>query len=259
MKYIIIIFVLLILFIRFIHKYDNPYQLICIFGKKGVGKTSYLVKLANKYRKRGVDVYANIHIPDVHYYDVGDIGLKMFPPESVVFIDEVGIYFNGRNWKNFGQNIIRFFKLQRHYRCTVICTSQALDMDKSLRDLFDCVYLLRKIFNIITIVKPIYKTVGISNDSNEGGKLIDAYSWGFGIHDLVYLPHWVGYFDSFDIVKLPTVKAQYEEITELQKELRTITGYLKIKYSRLIKSLFISVSGSYKSIREGIKHLIKKP
>lgn len=250
MKIIIIFFIVLFLFFRFISKYDNPYKLICIFGKKGVGKSTYLTKIAYKYRKQGYKVFANIHIPDTNYYSVGDIGQKMFPENSVVIIDEIGIYFNNRMWANTSQDLIRYMKLQRHYRNIVICSSQALDMEKCFRDMFDEVYLLRKIFNIFTIVKPIYKTVGISNDSNEGGKLIDAYSWGFGIHDIVYIPHWIEFFDSFDIVKLPEIKEKYEDISDVQKQLQTFAGYLKIKYSRIIKRCFMYCVSLFKTLKD---------
>ena len=40
-------------------KYLNPYKLFLVFGKKGSGKSTYLIKLASKYLKRKWLVYTN--------------------------------------------------------------------------------------------------------------------------------------------------------------------------------------------------------
>lgn len=41
-------------------KYLNPYKLYLVFGKKGSGKSTYLVKLARKHLKKGWIVYTNM-------------------------------------------------------------------------------------------------------------------------------------------------------------------------------------------------------
>lgn len=41
-------------------RYNNPYRLIFIFGKKGAGKSLYMVKQMMKYLKKGWTVYTDI-------------------------------------------------------------------------------------------------------------------------------------------------------------------------------------------------------
>ena len=44
---------LLLIFMLVTRKWMNPYKLYLVFGKKGSGKSTYLVKLACKYLKKG--------------------------------------------------------------------------------------------------------------------------------------------------------------------------------------------------------------
>ena len=45
--------------------------------------------------------------------------LAEFAPEenSAIFLDEAGILFDNRNFKNFNAGLRDFFKLQRKYKC----------------------------------------------------------------------------------------------------------------------------------------------
>lgn len=113
-------------------RYRNPYKLYMVFGKKGSGKSTLMVKLAIKYRKKGFNVYCNTLIPGTYYIDTEDIGLVDIPPNSVLMIDEVGMIWDNRDFKNFKNYIRDYFKLQRHYRHVVYLFSQSFDIDKKL-------------------------------------------------------------------------------------------------------------------------------
>lgn len=75
-------------------KFNNPYKLIFIFGKKGSGKSTLMVKYMVKYLKRGWSVYTDmvgVNIKGVRFFNTDDLA-KFVPDEhSAVFLDEVGL------------------------------------------------------------------------------------------------------------------------------------------------------------------------
>ena len=93
-------------------RYRNPYKLIMVFGKKGSGKTTLMVKLSIKYIRKKRPVYCNVPgIPGTYYFDTDIIGIAAFPPESVIMVDEVGMVWDNRNFKNFSNEVRYYFKL----------------------------------------------------------------------------------------------------------------------------------------------------
>ena len=50
---------------------------------------------------------------------IRDIGFKQIPPNSVLLVDEVGMIWDNRQFKNFKPEVRDWFKLQRHYRVKV--------------------------------------------------------------------------------------------------------------------------------------------
>lgn len=202
-------------------KYRNPYKLIMVFGKKGAGKTTFLAKTAFKYVRKGRPVYSTVYVPGTYLFDVSQIGFKSFPENAVIFIDEVGMIWDNRNFKNFKPEVRDYFKLQRHYRHTVYLFSQTFDIDVKLRNLTDSMYLLRchmgwlsvarKIKRDIVLVQPTGESESRIADSLEFVPLI--YSL-FGAQTCIftYIPHWVKLFDSFETPLLPPVVSHYQEI-----------------------------------------------
>ena len=57
-------------------KYNNPHKLIFIFGKKGSGKSTYMVSLMLQHLKKGWNVYTNM-------IDVDIPGVRVFPIEQL--------------------------------------------------------------------------------------------------------------------------------------------------------------------------------
>ena len=51
---------------------------------------------------------------------------------SVIFIDEVGMIWDNRDFASFAHCVRDWFKLQRHYKCKVYLFSQSFDIDKKL-------------------------------------------------------------------------------------------------------------------------------
>lgn len=214
MIYLIFIpFFLLIFSVFYLsNKYSNPYRLYMCFGKKGSGKTTYLTKTAYKYYKKGWKVFATIDTPFSCKFNVDLLGQFVPPPNSVLLIDEVGMIWDNRNFKNFRNDVRDFFKLQRHYRCVVYLFSQTFDIDIKLRNLTDAMFLLTSPFPFLSVVRRIKRAIVLVQPNQESeGRIADSlefvpwYMSLFGAHSLqfTFIPRWAKYFDSHEILHLP--------------------------------------------------------
>lgn len=197
------IFIVIFLFLEIKNKkYKNPYKLYMVFGKKGSGKSSYLAKLALKYSRKKYIIYTNmidLNIPSVRYIDPKEIGKFVPEPHSVLLLDEVGMLYDNRHYKDFSNETRDFFKLQRHYKCIVYLASQSFDVDKKLRDLTDEMYLVNNIFGYFSLIRPITKKITLTEASSMGeSKIADnlKFKWIFS-WKITYLPRYSKYFQSF--------------------------------------------------------------
>lgn len=199
----------IILFLGYMSiKYSNPYKLIMIFGRKGCGKTTYLTKLAFKYLKQGRPVYTTEYIPGTFHIDAKDVGRYWFPKEAVLLIDEVGMIYDNRKYKDFADCVRDWYKLQRHYKCTVYLFSQNFDIDLKLRNLTDEMYMLHNYFNCISVGKKIKLRLTIVKPSPEGesriaDELVLMPFFVPGSRIYTWLPKYHKYFDSFACPDLP--------------------------------------------------------
>lgn len=199
-------------------KYRNPYKLIMIFGKKGAGKTTYLCKLAQQHIKKGWKVYSTVTIPGTYKIDGEDVGLLQFPRNSVILMDEVGMLYDNREFKNFKTSTRDYFKLQRHYGHKVYLFSQTWDIDVKLRNLTDQMYLLVNFFGWLSVGKQIKRRIVVvkpseNNESRIADELVISpfILTPFGARVYTFIPHWVRYFDSFEAPELGEYKTRYIE------------------------------------------------
>lgn len=184
--------------------FSNPYTLTMIFGKKGSGKTTTMVKLAHQAQRRGQAVYSNVPLPGCFLIRDDDIGFFQIPPGSLLLIDEAGMIWDNRDFKNFKTEVRDWFKLQRHYRVKVYLFSQTFDIDKKLRDLTDDMYLIEKKFRIFAYGKRILKKCVLTEASADQPSRIDEnlkfdsllFFWA-GSRTLTLIPRWSESFDSF--------------------------------------------------------------
>lgn len=239
-----IIFSLTAYFIYHVIKYSNPYKMYMYFGKKGSGKSTTITKLAMKYKKKGWNVYSTVPVPGCYGFDPSQIGQLMFPPESAIFIDEVGMIFDNRNFKSFREDTRDWFKLQRHYHCCVHMFSQSYDVDKKLRDLTDYCFLVTNWFNVFTVCRKISRRITIVHaDSGGTGEShladdMDFTPWftiPFGGAIFTWIPSWTKYFDSFDAPQLPLNNfIYYDERTDLYHVslLTRLFNFIKSRFSR---------------------------
>lgn len=192
-------------------KYLNPYKLFIIFGKKGSGKTTYLVKIAYKHLKRGWRVYTNmseVTMPGVRHIDIQHIGDFVPEANSVLLVDEVSMIWDNRDYKSFRPCVRDFFVLQRHYHVKVYLASQAYNCDKKLRDLTDGMFLHQNFLRVFTLGKRITRKITITESTSEAESRIaeDLVICPFWNWTLTYIPKWARYFDSHAIPPKPFIE-----------------------------------------------------
>lgn len=197
-------------------KYLNPYRLTMVFGKKGSGKSTLMVRLAYTYLRKGWTVFCTEKLDGCYFIDYNDIGFKMIPPNSVLLVDEVGMIWDNRNFKNFKTEVRDWFKLQRHYRVKVFLFSQTFDIDKKLRDLTDDMYLCTNLLRVFSWAKRINRKTVLTKPLGDSPARIDeelAFDsllfWPFGSRICTFIPLWAPFFQSHGAPVLPEKEFEY--------------------------------------------------
>lgn len=217
------IFLLIFLFMFLWHfatrRFLNPYKLTMIFGKKGCGKSTTLQKLGHKYQKAGWKVFCTDRtFTDFVYFPAEWVGVYKIPGDSVLLVDEVGMIWDNRNYKNFPPPVRDWFKLQRHEKCRVFMFSQTFDVDKKLRDLTDEMYLLENIFRVFSYGKRITKhtvlTIAESDRPSTIAENLAFVPFFFpGSRLLTFIPRYAKKFDSYVELALPPIPDKYPDGT----------------------------------------------
>lgn len=203
-----------------VRKYDNPYKLIFIFGKKGAGKSCYMVHEMIKLQRRGWTIYTDmqdIYIPGVRIITVADLITSAPEPHSAIFLDEVGITMDNRNYKSFPAGLRDFFKYLRKMKCRLYMNSQAYDVDKKVRDTVDSMVLQTSLFNCISISRPIIRAVTLTESTAQADSRIaddlrftSIFSWR-----LYWMPSYFKYFNSLEMPERPTMQYVLSECKAL--------------------------------------------
>lgn len=199
-------------------KYKNPYRLYLIFGKKGSGKSTQLCKIALKYLKKNKNlvkhkksvwtVYTNMSdmcIPDVRIIDIKHLGDFVPVSNSILLLDEAGLDFDNRQYKNFSTSKRDFFVYQRHYKVICYLASQSYNVDKKLRDLCDGMFLYNCIFNVFSLCRPIRKSITLTESTSEAESRVAEnlkFKWVFSWR-ITFIPKYSKYFKSFVIPEKP--------------------------------------------------------
>lgn len=201
MIWIFIIIIAIIVF-KFLSSFRTNFTLNYLLGRKGAGKTSYMVKLMLLYKKRGWTIYTDlkgVNIPGVRIFDLKSLKDCSPPPRSAVFLDEVGLSMDNRQYASFSTGLRDWYALQRHYKCVVFINSQAFDVDKKVRDRVDNFLFLQKI-GPLSFIRPIIQQVRPNDMSNPqcDNPVSQVYRWGsIFAWKIIYLPKYQKYFDSF--------------------------------------------------------------
>lgn len=206
--FLFFLFIFIFVFCLFTRNYVNPYKLIFVFGKKGSGKSTLLTKLAIKYSRRNWTVFTTENIPGTqNINDPRQIFCMNFPEKSCIFIDEVSLIWDNRDFKSMDKRVVEWFRYQRHHKCRVYFFSQTFDIDKKLRDLADDMYLVNKFLRVFVVAKHIVRKPVVVHPGPDSPARIDddmvvdgPLLWLFGGRIFAFIPHWAKLFDSH---KLP--------------------------------------------------------
>lgn len=216
MKFLLFFVAAIVAFLIYSKQFYNPYKLIFIFGKKGAGKSSYMVKKMLLHQKFGWTIYTDMldcFVPGARIINALDLANFIPPRRSLLCLEEVGITFDNRKYKTFEDGIRDFVKFQRKYGVKCYMNSQGYDCDKKIKDCIDSMILMTSIRDTIAIARPIDRSVALvqpTGDSDgrvgEGLKFTSFFTWEF-----LWLPTYHKYFDSFSAPARPPIP--YEEVT----------------------------------------------
>lgn len=215
-------------------KYRNPWRLYMIFGKKGSGKSSFLIKLAYKYLKKGYKVYTNMEdcvIPGVRIINIQHVGDYVPETNSLLLLDEVGMVWDSRDYKKFKPEVRDFFKLQRHYKVICYLASQTFDIDKKIRDLTDSMMLCTSFMTAWSLGRTISRRFVLTSpqgdsESRISEQLVFEKPWHW---KLTYIPRWAKGYDSYQTPNKPKLPYKENKIKESSSE-RTKEGPPAITY-----------------------------
>ena len=190
------------------------------FGLPGVGKTSFLAKIAylenrriRKGKSKYKQVYTNFFCEGCYRLNFRDLGLYDFS-DSLILIDEITLEADSRDFKSFTQQLKEFFMLHRHYGCDIVYFTQQYDgLDKKIRDLTFDLWHVRKL-GPFTMARRIYRCLDINSESHE---IVQGYRFPgffesvlslffpslFRIRRWCFRPRYYRYFDSWDCPELP--------------------------------------------------------
>lgn len=187
-------------------RFLNPYKLIFVFGKKGSGKSTLIQKLSYQYVKKQWTVYSTEESlnENVLPIDPRRIFEYEFPERSCIFIDEVSLIWDNRDFKSMDKRVIEWFRYQRHHKCRVYLFSQSFDIDKKLRDLTDEMYLVEKYLRVLVRAKRILRKPVVVHPSPDAPARIDEdlivdgpLMVFFGGRIYASIPYWAKKYDSF--------------------------------------------------------------
>lgn len=185
-------------------------KLIIKYGFPGVGKTVDIVReclLALKKHRKVYTTVDDINIPGVIIFNPSDYGKYRFYGDCLVLIDEAGIVFNNRNWKEFTENI-EYSKLHRHDKARIILYSQSPeDTDVTLRRLAQESWDMKKYFGYWSVQRKIIcenTIVKASNDPEKGRNqsqgtyaMNQRYASIFSGLKVYHMPKYFGHNDTF--------------------------------------------------------------
>ena len=185
-------------------------MVIGVFGLPGMGKTTMLTAAAHASlsgkRFLGIPphdkVYTSFECPGCYQLDFSKFGKYKFE-NALIIIDEIMLYADSRDFKNFSDDQKYFWSHSRHANLTVLWASQQYDdCDKKIRGLTDHYYLLEKSkFLPVSYVKPIVRHLGARQGSFKDTVTLGApLSWTF-----IWRPKYYKLFDSFVYRDLPPV------------------------------------------------------
>lgn len=142
------------------------------FGSPGCGKSTLACRLM--FYSNADYLFSNFDNSISNRIESSFIGKFAFPDYSELYIDEAGIDYNNRNYKNLPQSAIEYFKLHRHFKNDIFLFSQSWeDTDITLRRLTDELWFVSK-KGPFTVCRKLRKSVTVNKESEQ---IIDGYKF----------------------------------------------------------------------------------
>lgn len=189
----------------YIGKWNSPFKLYLLFGKKGSGKSTLLVKWMMQYHKKGYCIYTNmksVTLPYVIHIEEKDVGDYVGVPNSVLLLDECGTWLDNRKYKTFKDSMRDYFIYQRQYKNIVILASQNFNVDKKVRELVDKMYLCGK-FGPVSYARPIRRNITLTEPMGDSeSRIADQLVFAPGVV-LTWIPRYAKLFESFSPPEKP--------------------------------------------------------
>lgn len=204
-------------------KMNSPFKLVFLLGKKGSGKSTVLVKYMMRYHKKGYRIYTNMTscaLPYVVHIKTEDLGYYVAKPKSLIALDEVGVEYDARKFKQFRDEWRDYYKYQRQYKNIVVMASQSFDVDLKIRSLVDNFYLVGKI-GPWCYCRRIERKI-IPTDARAGGesKMADQYAFAPCGYSFTWIPRYTKWFSSYS----PPEKPYFVDPPSLPQEKGIVLG-----------------------------------
>lgn len=181
-----------------------------IFGLPGSGKSLLLSYIAyravngksinfhgfhlstHKYAR----VYTNFPCKGAYQFDFDTLG-KCNYQNCLFLCDEIQLFADSRNFKNFNDDLKYWFSNHRKYKCDFVAASQSYDhCDKRIRDITDRLYYVDKWFFNFVRVREIVSYFDIAR-----GSINEGYEYASGINaSYFYAPRLYKYNDTYAII-----------------------------------------------------------
>lgn len=181
------------------------------FGLPGCGKSTFLAKMAQQYISKGYRVFVLDTAPVdgcylISWDDIGQFDMS----NSVILLDEISLFADNRDYKNFSHRLKQFFILHRHYHCDIVWFTQQYDgVDRKIRELTTCLYYVRSagMFSYAVRIDRFIFVQKEQKDIKVGFKITGfiraLFAFLNGSVKLCFRPRYYKYFDSFDAPLLP--------------------------------------------------------
>ena len=184
------------------------------FGVPGSGKTSVAAWLTAHSLSARYNVVSNVEIKGAYRIENDELGVydMSFNGDGCHLIwDEAGIDFDNRNYKAFSKTEKpKYFATHRHMINRVDVFSQAVDVDKKIRDRVEqngMYHLLPLNIKGFVMYRKIKKIIIINKDDKQ---IIDGFDYK-GLPRICFtMPVWDS-FNTFDMSVCPTLQKKWEK------------------------------------------------
>lgn len=150
--------------------------------------------------------YMSESIFESSWDDIGQFDMS----NSVILLDEISLFADNRDYKNFSHRLKQFFILHRHYHCDIVWFTQQYDgVDRKIRELTTCLYYVRSagMFSYAVRIDRFIFVQKEQKDIKVGFKITGfiraLFAFLNGSVKLCFRPRYYKYFDSFDAPLLP--------------------------------------------------------